>query len=211
MERKNQHYYSPLPDVNLKIHTVSESLRRRLYVFKTIPGIFSYKKLDLGTKILIENMNIPLKEGNFLDLGCGYGPIGIVLAREALKGHVYLIDINKHACWCTRENIKINVRDYKGRTHVFSGSFFEPIKEKNIKFNGIYMNPPLRLGRKIFFKICKDVFNNLSPEGSFQFVLRKKMGAEHVYNSLKEKYAGEKIELICKRSGYWVFNCFFND
>ena len=53
MENNNQHYYSEFPNVKVKIYTISESLRRHLYIFKTINGIFSYKKIDLGTKILI--------------------------------------------------------------------------------------------------------------------------------------------------------------
>ena len=48
MERKNQHYYTPSPDVKIKIHTVAESLRRHLYIFKTVSGVFSFKKIDLG-------------------------------------------------------------------------------------------------------------------------------------------------------------------
>ncbi|MFX1274870.1 MAG: class I SAM-dependent methyltransferase [Promethearchaeota archaeon] len=211
MERKDQHYYTPLPDVKLKIFTVAESLRRHLYIFKTVPGIFSFKKIDLGTKLLIEHMMIPSEESNLLDIGCGYGPIGIVLAHESPKSQIYLVDINKLACWCARENVKTNISINKGRVQVLFGSFFEPIIKKNIKFDGIYMNPPLRLGRNVFFKIYEDVYKNLKPQGLFQFVMRKKMGAEYILKSLRKQYPEEKIEIICKRSGYWIFKCFHNE
>ncbi|GAF87545.1 unnamed protein product, partial [marine sediment metagenome] len=95
MENNSNHYYSKFPDANVKIHTISESLRRHLYIFKTITGVFSYKRLDLGTKVFIENIYIPEETSNFLDLGCGYGPIGIVLSYESPQSSVYLIDINK--------------------------------------------------------------------------------------------------------------------
>ena len=208
MVPKDQHYFTPYPDVRLKIHTVSESLRRHLYIFKTVTDVFSFNKIDLGTKILIEHMYIPLKACDLLDLGCGYGPIGIVVAHESPKSQVHLIDINKNACWCAKENIRINISNYKGRVKVVSGNFFEPFSLKNIEFDGIFMNPPIRLGRKAFFKVCDDIYKNLKPGGSFQFVLRKKMGAEHVYHTLKERFPGEHIEITCKRSGYWVFRCF---
>ena len=65
MERKNQHYSSQFPDVRVKVFTVPVSLRRHLYLFKTITGIFSYKKLDLGTQVFIEHMTIPKKGGAF--------------------------------------------------------------------------------------------------------------------------------------------------
>ena len=154
MDRNDQHYFSELPDVKLKISTVAESLRRHLYIFKTLSGVFSYKKIDLGTKILIENMTIPLQESNLLDLGCGYGPIGIVLAYESAHSNVYFTEINKRALWCARENIKINLSDYKGRTFVLFGDYFEPIIKKNLEFDAIYTNPPIRIGRNKFFNIC---------------------------------------------------------
>ena len=109
MDNKNQHYSSEFPDVKVKIHTISESLRRHLYIFKTLTGVFSFRKMDLGTKIFIEHMIIPEEPGIMLDLGCGYGPIGIVLGYESPESLVYLIDINKHAIWCAKENVKINL------------------------------------------------------------------------------------------------------
>ena len=211
MERKNQHYYTPSPDVNLKIHTVAESLRRHLYIFKTVTGVFSYRKIDLGTKILIENMSIPMGESDLLDLGCGYGPIGIVLAYESSKSKVHLIDINKRAIWCARENVKVNVANYKGRIKILSSNFFEDIKNNNLKFDGIFMNPPVRIGRKKFFKICNEVPNHLKSSGFFQFVIRKKLGAEFVFNRLNEMFPEQKIEIVVKRSGYWVFKCFHSE
>ena len=211
MNHKNQHYYSSSPDSNIKIHSVAESLRRHLYIFKTVTGIFSFKKLDLGTKIFIEHMTIPEDESVLLDLGCGYGAIGIVLAYLSKMSQVYLIDVNKRAIWCTRENIKTNIQYYKGRVYALTGSFFEPIKGKDLKFNGIYMNPPIRIGRKEFFKVCDQIPSFLAPNGFFQFVIRKKMGADFVFKHLKEKFSAEKIEIVCKRSGYWVFKCFLNE
>ena len=210
MQRKKEHYFTPSPDVKLKIHTVAESLRRHMYVFKTVTGIFSYKKIDLGTMILIEHMTIPSNESILLDLGCGFGPIGIVLAYESPKSQVYLTDINTRAIWCAKENIKYNIREYKGRVFALSGNYFESIINKEIKFDGIYMNPPLRQGRKEFLEICSKARNHLKSNGFFQFVIKKKMGASFVFDHLIKAYPSENIDIICKRSGYWVFKCFHN-
>ncbi|MFX1529926.1 MAG: class I SAM-dependent methyltransferase [Promethearchaeota archaeon] len=208
MENNKQHYYSEFPDVKVKIHTISESLRKHLYIFKTSTGVFSFRKIDLGTKILIENIVIPEIPSVLLDLGCGYGPIGIVLGYEAPQSLVYLIDINKHAIWCAKENIKINLNIEKKRIRTLQGNYFEPIKKKNIKFDGIYMNPPMRQGRKDFLKLIEDIPNYLKSKGSFQFVIKKKMGAPHILNYIRKNYPNNKIEVICKRSGYWVFRFF---
>ncbi|MHA1985859.1 MAG: class I SAM-dependent methyltransferase [Promethearchaeota archaeon] len=207
MDNKNQHYSSEFPDVKVKIHTISESLRRHLYIFKTIPGVFSFRKMDLGTKIFIEHMIIPEKPSVMLDLGCGYGPIGIVLGYESPESTVYLIDINKHAIWCAKENVKINLMNNRN-VRTLSGNYLEPIIPKNLKFDGIYMNPPLRQGRKEFLKLVHDINNYLKSKGSFQFVIRKKMGAEYVLNYLKNEFPNNIIEIICKRGGYWVFRFF---
>ena len=208
MEDKKSHYYSKFPDVDVKIYTISESLRRHLYIFKTITGVFSFNKIDLGTKVLIEHMYIPKEKGTFLDLGCGYGPIGIVLGYESPESSVYLIDINKRAVWCAKENIKLNLPDQTKSVIALSGDLFEPLKKKDLKFDGIYMNPPLRQGRKNFLRLLDDVQLYLEQNGSFQFVIRKKMGAPFILKYLENSFPDKNVEILCKRSGYWVFKCF---
>ncbi|MHA2007158.1 MAG: class I SAM-dependent methyltransferase [Promethearchaeota archaeon] len=208
MENNDQHYYSEFPDVKVRFYTISESLRRHLYIFKTINGIFSYKKIDLGTKILIDHMFIPKEPCILLDLGCGYGPIGIVLSYESPESIVYLTDINKNAIWCTKENIKINLRNFKKNVFVLTGNNFEPMKNQNLRFDQIYMNPPMRQGRKEFLKIFREITDYLKPKGSFQFVIKKKMGAPYILEFLNKNYPDNHIDIICKRSGYWVFRFF---
>jgi 16S rRNA G1207 methylase RsmC len=208
MGNNSNHYYSQFPDVNVKIHTISESLRRHLYIFKTITGVFSFNKLDLGTKVFIEQMYIPQESSVFLDLGCGYGPIGIVLGYESPQSSVYLIDVNKRAIWCAKENIKLNLPNNKGNVIVLFGSYFEPIESRNLKFDGIYMNPPLRQGRKDFLNLLLDIPAHLKQNGSFQFVIKKKMGAAYILKYFEDTFPDENIEILCKRSGYWVFRCF---
>ncbi|MFX1328053.1 MAG: class I SAM-dependent methyltransferase [Promethearchaeota archaeon] len=208
MDEKRDHYYSPFPNVNVKIHTISESLRRHLYVFKTITGVFSFNKIDLGTKVFIEHIHIPKEDSLLLDLGCGYGVIGIVLAYESPNSFVYLTDINKRAIWCTKENIRLNLPDQKKRVIALSGNYFEPFKGRNLKFNGIYMNPPLRQGRKEFLQLLNIIPLFLRKKGSFQFVVKKKMGAIYILNYFKNTFPEVNIEILCKRSGYWVFKAF---
>ncbi len=208
MDNNKNHYYSRVPEVNVKIYTIPESLRKHLYIFKTITGVFSFKKLDLGTKVLIEHMNIPKESSILLDLGCGYGPIGIVLAYESPQSSVYLLDINRRAIWCAKENIKLNLPRERKNIIALSGNYFNPIKTKNLRFDGIYMNPPLRQGRRDFLDLFSKIRNNLKPNGYFQFVIKKKMGAAYILKYFKDAFPNENIEILCKRSGYWVFNCF---
>ena len=208
MNNNKNHYYSKFPEANVKIHTISESLRKHLYIFKTITGVFSFNKIDLGTKVLIENMIVPEDPNLLLDLGCGYGPIGIVLGYEVPKSSIYLLDINKRAIWCAKENIKINLPKERKNVIALSGNYFEPIMIKNLKFDGIYMNPPLRKGRKHFLDLLSVIPRYLKEKGSFQFVIKKKMGAAYILKYFRDTFPNENIEILCKRSGYWVFRCF---
>ena len=124
MDQNEEHYFTKFSNSDLRIFTVSVSLRKHLYLFKTTTGIFSYKKLDLGTRVLIENMIIPKNDVTLLDLGCGYGAIGIVLAYESPTSKVYLTDINKRALWCTKQNVQVNLPREKSRIKVFYGKYF---------------------------------------------------------------------------------------
>jgi len=207
MEKKTQHYSTQFPDVRVKVYSVSESLKHHLYFFKTVTGVFSFKHLDLGTKVFIKHMNIPENESVLLDMGCGYGAIGIVLAQLNPQSTVYLTDINKRALWCTRENIRYNLTERSGNVIVLHGSYFKPLENKNVKFDGIYMNPPLRTGRREFLTLCEVVPRYLKSKGLFQFVIKKKMGAEFIRNYLTENLSElfEIIEVTFKRSGYWIF------
>ena len=78
-----------------------------------------------------------------------------------------------------------------------------------MKFDGIYMNPPLRQGRRSFLKLLDDIQGYLKQKGSFQFVIRKRMGAPYIFKYFKDTFPHENVEIICKRSGYWVFRCFY--
>lgn len=206
MGEKHQDYSTELPGVPIKVFTIPVSLKKHLYLFKTISGVFSYKKLDLGTKVLIENMIIPKEANFFLDLGCGYGVIGIVLAHESPKSNVYFMDINKRAIWCTKENIKLNLPEMQSNLHVYAGNYFSPLEGKDIKFDAIYMNPPIRKGRNEFLDLFKAIQDYIKTDGSFQFVIRKKLGADFIYRYLLDLYSNKQIRILCKRSGYWVFH-----
>ena len=196
------HYFSKKPQAPLKIFSISESLRGHLYIFKTTPGVFSSKKIDLGTKTLIKYMVIPDETCILLDMGCGYGPIGIVLAKENPKSTIYMVDKNRRAIWCARENIKIN---QISNAKTITGSYFKPFYSQGIKFDGIYTNPPLKKGKKEFLRFCDAISNYLKSNGTFQFVIRRTMGANNIFLILQKMLPNMEIEVRFKRSGYWVF------
>ncbi|MFO8019414.1 MAG: methyltransferase [Promethearchaeia archaeon] len=202
--KDHKHYSSKYPDVPLEKHSISASLRKHLFMFKTLTGVFSYEKLDLGTEILIKHLIIPESPENLLDLGCGYGPIGVVLGYETSTAEIFMVDINRRAVWCAKENIKVNLPQDRGRVKALAGNYFEPFKNKEIRFDAIYMNPPIREGREEFFEVIEEITHYLKSDGFFQFVIRKKLGASYVTKYLRKTYPSFKTEIIAKRSGYWT-------
>jgi 16S rRNA (guanine1207-N2)-methyltransferase len=152
-------------------------------------------------------MTIPKEPSDLLDLGCGYGAIGMVLGYESPQSKIVFVEVNRRAIWCTKENIKINLPNSKDRITTLTGNFLEPLKNKKLIFDGIYMNPPLREGRRKFLDLCRDIPNLLKPKGYFEFVIKKKMGSVFILNYLNQYFSKENYQttVLTKRSGYWVF------
>ncbi len=191
----SNHYYSKKPSTPRRRTVISDVIRGIPIELITEPGVFSPKRIDPGTRLLIENLDIPEK-GTALDMGCGYGVIGIILAKinPALK--VYLIDINKRAIELAKINAKINkVQD---RVIVLQGNLYEPVRDK--KFNLIASNPPISAGLKIVEKIVEEAKNHLVEKGIIEIVLRKGV---NTISSLMEKTYGN-VEIVARKSGYKV-------
>ena len=191
----SNHYYSKRPSTPRRRTVISDVIRGIPIELITEPGVFSPKRIDPGTRLLIENLDIPEK-GTALDMGCGYGVIGIILAKINPVLKVYLVDINKRAIELAKINAKINkVQD---RVIVLQGNLYEPVRDK--KFNLIASNPPISAGLKIVGKIVEEAKNHLVEKGIIEIVLRKGV---NTISSLMEKTYGN-VEIVARKSGYKV-------
>jgi len=172
---------------------------RGLYLeFLTAPSVFSKKKIDAGTKLLAECMRLP-KSGFVLDLGCGYGPVGIVAAISNPKLHVIMTDINERAVWLTRQNVK---RNNVHNAEVRYGFLYEPVED--IKFQTILSNPPLTAGLKnVIIPLICQAKDHLTKDGSLQLVVRTGSGGKRIGQIMKETFGNS--EIIDRQSGYRVF------
>lgn len=173
------HYYKKTPGrktiIPLYIHG-------HTFQFISYSSLFSGSSVDEGTLLLLENIKIP-SEGVVLDIGCGYGVIGIVVAKLNPKLKVYMTDINPLAVKTTKQNAKIN--NVEERIVVLEGDRYEPVK--NILFNAIYSNPPLSAGMKIVEDIVLGAREHLVKEGFAQFVLAK--GGEYLAREAMKIYS----------------------
>ncbi len=175
---------------------ISDFIRGVTVEFEVAPGIFSYEEVDKGTKLLIEYAEIP-DEGVVLDIGCGYGAIGITIAKVNPRLRVYMVDINKEAVKLAKRNAKRNrVED---RVVVLHGDLYEPVK--GLKFRAIYTNPPLAAGMDTVLRIIEEAPQHLEKGGTLQIVIRK--GAETVKKAMERTF-GNVTKLVSKW-GYRVF------
>lgn len=191
------HYYSEEQITEFELFLVKAVLRGHIFEFLTASGVFSYKKVDLGTRLLVETMEIP-NEGTFLDLGCGYGVIGIVAAKINERLHVIMTDINRRAVMLARENAKRNgVRNVK----VIQGDLYEPVR--GMKFNAIVSNPPIHKGLDTVIKLIKLAPIHLKNGGTLQIVAKRNKGAERIMKFMEETFGN--LEILAKKKGYFVF------
>jgi 16S rRNA (guanine1207-N2)-methyltransferase len=191
------HYYSQKPTSMSKEQTFQFTLRGKNFSFVTDRGVFSKERIDFGTVLLIETMEI--QDGmSVLDVGCGYGPIGIVAATLTPRGKVKMIDINERAVALARKNMELN---HITNGEVVESDLFSAISDEE-RFDVIVTNPPIRAGKKVVYEIFEKAFHHLHPGGSLWVVIQKKQGAPSAIEKLEELFG--KVDVVEKKKGYYI-------
>ena len=190
------HYFSQRPVSKPRYGLIRAHLRGRFFEFLTASGVFSKKRIDLGTSLLIESMLLP-ESGSVLDLGCGYGAVGIVAAVLNPRLQVFMVDVNQRAVRLARENAKGN-----GATNVVlrCGFLYEPVSD--MRFDGILSNPPVSAGMKIVLPIIEQAPTHLVSNGVFEMVVRSKIGGKRLVKVIEETFGN--VEVLARESGYRV-------
>ena len=169
----------------------------RKFIFLTDNGVFSKDGLDFGSRLLLET--IPLEEvgGKILDMGCGYGVFGIVLAKLT-KSHVDMVDVNLRALHLTERNIKEN---HVNDVNVFESNVYENV---SCKYSSIITNPPIRAGKKIVYDIVMGAKDYLESDGKLFLVIRKEQGAKSLIVDLEKVY---NVKVLEKKKGFFIIEC----
>lgn len=195
------HYFAPRPDLPHRPREFTTRLRGEELTFLTDAGVFSRGRVDPGTRLLAEAMEIGPAD-TVLDLGCGYGPLGMVAARLAPHGRVYLVDVNPRATALAQENLKRNRID---NAQVLTGDGLAPVA--NLSFDQILINPPVRAGKGVVYPLLKEAYRHLRPGGSLWVVIRTRQGAESLRRFLEEVFGEGEVEEKEKGGGYRVYRC----
>ena len=194
--KPTDHYYSSEPSCEDRFGIIKATLRGRKLQFLTSSSVFSKKKVDLGTCVLIDSMVLP-ETGSVLDIGCGYGAVGITAAALCPKLHVVMTDVNMRAVRLAKQNIQGN---HLRNVQVTYGYLYEPVEA--MRFDAVLSNPPVSAGMDVVRAIIEGAPQVLSPGGSFQMVIRSKIGAK----SLPELFTSVfgDCEVLSRESGFRV-------
>lgn len=203
VSKMSDHYYSRSPQSKSNPRSWNEQLRGRSYTFTSDVGVFSKHKIDYGTRLLIENFQEPTISGDFLDLGCGYGPIGISLADHFQDRRVIMADINERAIKLAQYNVMYNAIE---NAEVFQSDGFSNLK--NRYFAAILTNPPIRAGKKTVYKMFEESKQALLEEGELWLVIQKKQGAPSAKKKLESLFS--RVEVATRKKGYYVLNAINN-
>jgi 16S rRNA (guanine1207-N2)-methyltransferase len=171
--------------------------RGELLTFAVDRGVFGSHGLDPGTSLLIENLTIA-KTDRVLDLGCGWGAVGVAAARFAREGHVVLTDVNRRAARLARLNLE---RNHADNAEVRVGDLFLPVEGE--RFDVIATNPPYRAGRPLILELVNEAPDHLSPGGRLLIVGKGTQGILYYQERLEEQWPGP-VEVLGRRSGYRV-------
>lgn len=191
-----EHYHVRQPRSEPKLGMLRTSLRGHFFEFYTSSSVFSRTRVDLGTRLLVEKMVLP-QSGRVLDLGCGYGPVGVAAATLNPKLHVVMVDVNKRAVHLAKKNAEHNEAT---NVEVRHGFLYEPVIES--KFKAIYSNPPVSAGMHIVLAIVKGAPEHLEENGLFQLVVPSKIGRRRLPVELDQIFGN--VEVLARKSGYRI-------
>lgn len=190
------HYFTNSSHLPSEIRTLNYKYKDISLSFFSDNGVFSKSEIDVGSAALVETVlsNINQKHLNILDVGCGYGFIGVTLSK-LLDSHVDMIDVNLRAIHLANMNVKNNKVD----SCAFESNVYQNITNK---YDLIVTNPPIRAGKEVVLKILLEAKDHLLDSGGLWFVIRKNQGAKSVVKQLENFY---DVSLLKRHKGFYCF------
>ena len=195
----SNHYYTKNPETESKETSWTFPLRGREFRFISDSGVFSKRTVDFGSHLLIESFRLNEEvAGDILDVGCGYGPMGLALAHAYPTRLVEMVDVNERAMSLARRNAEANnIRNLK----VYESNTYDQVPEGR-QFAAIVSNPPIRAGKQVVHRILSEAHTHLLPGGTLTVVIQKKQGAPSAEQKMLDVFGN--VEIIARDKGYWI-------
>ena len=193
-----EHYFSSKPADAGSLRTVPVRLAGRDVEVLTAGGVFSPGHLDLGTRVLLDEVPTPPAEGHLLDLGAGWGPIALTLGLEAPDATVWAVDVNERALDLVRRNAR--------RLGLENVNAVGPDDvPDDVRFAAIWSNPPIRIGKAELHELLRRWLPRLEPGASAWLVVQKNLGADSLQRWLADELGeGWTVERASTSKGFRV-------
>ena len=186
-------YYAENPDAAHDIHRLDVSLSGTNMSFFTDAGVFSKKMIDYGSRVLLDMLDFSSRD-KVLDLGCGYGPLGLTLAKA--EGVVpTLVDVNRRALELAERNAALN----GVQADIFQSNLYEKVEGL---FDHVISNPPIRAGKDVVHAVLEGAYDHLVDGGDLTIVIQKKQGAPSAKKKMEEVFGN--CEILKKDKGYYI-------
>ncbi|TWT02737.1 class I SAM-dependent methyltransferase [Planococcus sp. CPCC 101016] len=194
----SQHYYSKNPQTKSNPREWTDVLRGEKFRFHTDTGVFSKSEVDFGSRLLIETFKEAEIDGPILDVGCGYGPIGMAVAKAFPHKQVHMVDVNTRAIELAKTNVEKN--DISN-AQIYESDGLSAVETTG--FSAILTNPPIRAGKETIFRFYEEAAEKLADGGSLWVVIQKKQGASSTKVKLEELFG--EVKVVDKKKGYFIF------
>ena len=191
----NDHYYTREPQSESRPVSCEYEYRGIRMRFETDAGVFSRGEVDTGTRLLLEALPEQMS-GDVLDLGCGWGVIGISVSRKWPDTRVLMADVNLRALELSRKNAEAN----GARVTCLESDGMAGLMDR--QFDAVITNPPIRAGKQVIYQMFADAAKCLKPGGALYLVIRKQQGAESCVKYLQTLF--ENVEKLDRSGGFWV-------
>lgn len=190
----SDHYYTDRPGSLSEVREIRYSSPIGELTFRTDHGVFSGSRVDYGSDLLIETVyNEETGAKALLDIGCGYGPIGITLGKAWPACKVAMVDVNHRAMELARENAAIS-----GVDALVAGSSEIP----DLPYEVVVTNPPIRAGKETVYGIFAKAFERMVPGGRLYVVIQKKQGAASAVKELERIFGN--CETVERGAGFHI-------
>ena len=200
-----EHYFTARPASANERQSISVTLAGHTVKVETAGGVFSSSRLDLGTAVLLDKAPLPPLSGNFLDLGCGWGPIALTLALLAPAATVWAVDVNERALELTALNAR-NLGLSNIRTCL--ASEIPP----DLRFDLIWSNPPIRIGKSELHTLLLHWLGKLADNGEAYLVVQRNLGADSLADWLRTQLPAPtwQITKAASAKGYRILDVVFS-
>lgn len=194
----SEHYFSSQPSSELRPREITVEIAGRELSLATAAGVFSPGRIDPGTQVLLAEMPTPPREGTFLDVGCGWGPVALTLALLSPDATVWAVDVNERVLELLRENAR-----RAGITNI--NAVLPDDVPSEIEFDGIWSNPPIRVGKTVLHEILSQWLPRLGRDLEAYLVVAKNLGADSLQKWLNQDLKGVvEVERTSTSKGYRV-------